>query len=138
MALERRAETCRIMGQVRVTAQALGGGCEPSAGATAPPRRHRSPRTVLHCFLTERSRQFITGRATVKNMPFAKPFGDAGGYMFIGRHASSLLLIAASLATASPARAHNPPVVTYGRAHAHPGSLATMVECADEPVFFKM
>src|SRR5215471_6091530 len=108
MALERRAETCRIMGQVRVTAQALGGGREPSAGATASPRRHRSPRTVLHCFLTER--QFITGRATVKNVPFAKPLGDAGGYMFIGRHASSLLLIAASLATASPARAHNPPV----------------------------
>src|SRR5262249_21681375 len=69
-------------------------------------------------FLSGRSGQFIAGRATVRNMPFAKPFADAEGYMFIGRHASSLLLIAASLATASPARAQNPPVVTYEDSHA--------------------
>ncbi len=37
--------------------------------------------------------------------------------MFIGRHASSLLLIAASLAAASPAQAQTPPVVTYADSH---------------------
>jgi hypothetical protein len=51
-------------------------------------------------------------------MPFANPFADAGGNMFIDRHASSLLLIAALLATASPARAQSPPVVTYADSHA--------------------
>ncbi len=46
--------------------------------------------------------------------------------MFIGRHALSLLIIAALLASASPARAQTPPVVTYEDSHAFAEVVASL------------